>query len=198
MPRRNATENSQAIHYDYDHRQSPFECGVCMDNPQAGQRVVELKPCKHSFQRDCFSSYTKERGGGSCSLCRAPVDGSQLENPAFPLTAGELRELAKEEEPWQLQELIRDHLLEQNHPEPIGPEAEQRIREEVWHRRIRGLDANQNSLPATSVFDSEDDKPNSSNTINTSPQSHPNDLILLRGQISDHRQNFLSLKAIYF
>jgi Ring finger domain len=47
-------------------------CSICIDDFEAGEKLVLLPRCRHSFHRDCIHPWLTERQG-CCPLCKTSV-----------------------------------------------------------------------------------------------------------------------------
>jgi len=56
-------------------------CSICIDDFEAGERLILLPKCQHAFHRDCIHPWLTERQG-CCPLCKTDVFDEQVENNA--------------------------------------------------------------------------------------------------------------------
>lgn len=56
-------------------------CSICIDDFEAGERLILLPKCQHAFHRDCIHPWLTERQG-CCPLCKTDVFNEDEENNA--------------------------------------------------------------------------------------------------------------------
>ncbi|KAJ2551504.1 hypothetical protein EV175_003671, partial [Coemansia sp. RSA 1933] len=64
-----------------DEAKAKMDCGICMDEYNAAEEVVEL-PCKHVYHKDCIDHWLKMNG--TCPVCRTRIENSDSTKGAGP------------------------------------------------------------------------------------------------------------------